>query len=296
MPLFFDAVTIFLGIVVEALPFVLIGVFASAVVKHYVSQERLLRLIPSNRLGGLLVGSGIGFVFPVCECGNIPLARRLLLKGVSPSVVVTFLLAAPVLNPVVILATYAAFRTQPEIVWLRILFTFVVALTIGFVFSLNKKPEDILRADVAAERDGHGHHDGEGPRWRAFIGTMVGEFYEMSTVLAFGAFVASFSQIIFPREMITGLGTGALSSTLSMMGLAAAVSICSNVDAFFALSYTNLFTTGSILAFLVFGPMIDIKAIAMLRTTFKTGAIVVMTALAFQLTLLLALLYNFWVS
>jgi len=294
-----DGVTVFLGIMVEAMPFVLLGVIASSFIRTYVSTDFLLRVIPKNPILAAFSGAMIGFVFPVCECGNIPLARRLILKKVPPFVVITFLLAAPVLNPIVIAATYTAFRDQLEILWLRLAMSLFVAMAIGLIFYLVGKPEKVVRPHLMEENAGHDHDckiQGKLPKFLSFLSGMRGEFIEMTAILSFGALIASFSQVIVPREVITSIGTNAFTSILAMMLLAAVISICSNVDSFFALSYVNTFTPGSILAFLVFGPMIDIKAIAMLRTTFSTGAVFWLSFLAFKLTLVLTLFYNYFLS
>ena len=112
-----DWITIFLGILVEATPFLLLGVVISAFVHVFVSEDRLLRLVPRNPALSLIPALGIGMLMPVCECGNVAVARRFLAKGVPVSTCVTFLLAAPILNPVALFATATAFRYQPSMVW-----------------------------------------------------------------------------------------------------------------------------------------------------------------------------------
>ncbi|MCC6643659.1 permease, partial [Candidatus Peregrinibacteria bacterium] len=129
-----DSVTIFMGVVLGALPFILFGVIVSAALAHFVKEETLLKLMPKNRWLALIVACLMGFLFPVCECGNIPVARRLIRKGIPVNVAITFLLAAPVFNPITVISTWAAFSFMPEIVFFRLLFTFIIAVTIGLVF------------------------------------------------------------------------------------------------------------------------------------------------------------------
>jgi len=293
-----DAVTIFQGIVIEAIPFLLLGVIASAFVHVYVKGETLLRLIPKSRWGSILVGPMMGLMFPVCECGNIPLARRMIRKGVPVHTVVSFLFSAPVFNPIVILATYAAFAGQPMIVVWRVVLTLIIALIVSFIVSLVKKEDDLLAPAVRnhklSEMECHCALD-QLPRqskWRAFTSDMVSEFAELGALLVLGALIASFSQVVFSREAITALGQGPVSSVIAMMVLAAVISICSNVDAFFALSYANTFSTGAIMAFLVFGPMVDIKVFTMLPKIFRLRAIVYLTILVAQLVFLATVFYN----
>ncbi|NET71837.1 MAG: permease, partial [Sphaerospermopsis sp. SIO1G2] len=130
--------TLFLSLLVEAMPFLLLGVLFSSVLLFFIDEGRLVDIMPRNPLLGALVGSMIGFLFPVCECGNVPVARRLLMKGVPTPVAIGFLLAAPTINPIVIWATWTAFRDQPEIVVLRVLLSLTIATIIGVVFSFQK--------------------------------------------------------------------------------------------------------------------------------------------------------------
>src|SRR6476469_5507899 len=133
-----SAFTLFLSLLVEAIPFLLLGVLFSGLLQFFVEERRLLALLPKNPLLGALVGSCIGFLFPVCECGNVPVARRLLLQGAPIPVAIGFLLAAPTINPIVFWATWTAFRDQPEIVLYRIGFSLLIATIIGWVFSTQK--------------------------------------------------------------------------------------------------------------------------------------------------------------
>lgn len=118
------AFTLFLSLLVEAIPFLLLGVLLSSGLLFLIDEKQLITRLPKNPLLGSVVGSCIGFLFPVCECGNIPVARRLLLKRVSPSVAISFLLAAPTINPIVIWSTWVAFGNQPQIVIFRVFIFF----------------------------------------------------------------------------------------------------------------------------------------------------------------------------
>lgn len=278
-----DAFIVFMGILIEATPFVLLGVLISALLKRFLKTETLLKWIPKNRVFSVAMASTLGFFLPVCECGNIPVARRLLSKGAPLSFVVSFLLSAPVFNPIVIISTMVAFPNQPWMLALRVGFTLCIAMSVGLIFSLEKNASSLLSRG-ALPKQTHGAH--------SFEKTLIHEFFEMTGVLILGAFIASLFQIILPRELLLNLGQGPLISILAMMFLAILVCICSNVDAFFALSYTNTFTTGSILAFLVLGPMIDLKMWFMLRSILNTKAIVWMSILVISMTTFLTLFVN----
>ena len=144
-----NAFTLFLSLLVEAIPFLLLGVLFSVLLLGFVDERKLVSRIPRNPLLGALMGSSIGFLFPVCECGNVPVARRLLMQGVPAPAAIGFLLAAPTINPVVIWATWTAFRDQPEIAVLRVVFSLSIATIIGWVFSAQKDLRPLLQASVA---------------------------------------------------------------------------------------------------------------------------------------------------
>ncbi|MBI4836115.1 MAG: permease [Candidatus Abawacabacteria bacterium] len=289
-----DFFIIFLGLVIEALPFILLGVILSSLLSLFITEEKVLRFIPRNKFLALLYASLTGFLLPVCECGNIPLARKFTMKGIPPYLAVTFLLAAPVLNPIVVFSTYAAFRDIPEIVILRFVFAFIVAIIVGYIFSFAKDKREIVKETSIV--DCHVEHAHTHSRWSTFMQNMQSEFAEMMVLMVIGGLIAAAVQTFLPRQLITSLGTGPVISIVVMMLLAFVVSICSNVDAFFALAYASTFSSGAILAFLVFGPMIDIKSLIMMSTTFKTKAIVLMTILTLQLVFVLTLLMNLYVS
>lgn len=144
-----SAFTLFLSLLVEAMPFLLLGILLSSCLLFLIDEKQLITRLPTNPLLGSIVGSCIGFLFPVCECGNIPVARRLLLKGVSPSVAISFLLAAPTINPIVIWSTWVAFGNQPQIVVFRVLFSLAIATIVGCVFSTQKDTQLLLQTSFA---------------------------------------------------------------------------------------------------------------------------------------------------
>jgi hypothetical protein len=341
-----SAFTLFLSLLVEAMPFLLLGVLFSGLLLLWVDERKLVAAMPKNPLLGAILGSCVGFLFPVCECGNVPVARRLLLQGAPTPVAIGFLLAAPTINPIVIWSTWVAFRDQPEIVVLRVLFSLGIAIAVACVFSVQAdlrpllqpavtrsilrsqspiKPgwepvgtqkeqtplllqsgsfllgqpgaplrmdATVLQASLSAAKPNKPSRD----RWRLFLENTVQELRELGGVLVLGSAIAALIQVAVPREIILSLGSGPVTSILAMMILAAVVSICSTVDSFFALAFASTFTGGSLLAFLVFGPMIDFKAIGLMLSVFKPRAIIYLFALAAQLTFLLTLFVNLHIS
>ena len=342
-----NAFTLFLSLLVEAIPFLLLGVFLSSALLSFIDERRLINKIPKNPILGASIGSLIGFLFPVCECGNVPVARRLLMQGVPTSVAISFLLAAPTINPIVIWSTWVAFRDQPEIVVLRVVFSLFIATFIGCIFSLPKNTRSLLQPVLAKrlailnaykketqqsqliiqktektpvllqsgnnllERSGNtisidknltitsipsipSNLTSKPKTLRPFIENVVAELRELGGMLILGSAIAASIQTFVPREIILSLGQGVVSSIVAMMLLAGVVSICSTVDSFFALSFASTFTTSSLLAFLVFGPTIDIKAVGLLLSIFKPKIILYIFALVAQLTFILTLSYSYF--
>jgi len=295
-----DSITIFLGIFLEAIPFILLGVLLSAAIAVFIKPDQIAKIIPKNKFGGVLFATGLGFMFPVCECGNIPVARRLIKKKVKAYIAITFLLSAPVINPVVFAATYVAFKNNPEIIWFRYIMTFLMAATIGLLFSFVKDDSKLLKKSLAKEYNQpvaavtekkHKHH-----QQHSLAKTINEEFFEMAGVLTIGGFIASLVQLALPRHIVTALGQGPVTSVLAMSSLAFVTSICSNVDSFFALGFINNFSVGSILAFLILGPMLDIKAIIMMLTTFNVRTVIAISILVTQITFIFTLFYNLNIS
>lgn len=298
-------VTVFLGIFIEALPFLMAGVLVSSALHLYVSSERIQRLSPRNPLLAALSGSFLGMAFPVCECGSIPATRRLLAKGAALPLGIAFALAAPVINPIVLVSTYVAFGSWEMVAW-RAGLTILIAVIVGILVGTPRHPEQVLAPGVyGSDRDDHAHcdHDGhdhnqdhavaaQGGPLRRVLSHSTGEFFEMSRFLIAGALLAATLQTLVPQQPLLALGGDPVLSVLVLSGLAVVLSICSTVDSFIALSFVNTFTRGSILAFLVFGPMIDIKSTLMLTTTFNRRTVAIIVVLCFQLAFLAGLVVN----
>lgn len=293
-------VTIFLGIFIEALPFLLAGVLASSAIHLFVSPDLVRRLSPRHPVPAALTGALLGLAFPVCECGSVPATRRLLAKGAPLPLGIAFVLAAPAVNPIVIVSTWVAFSGQPELVFARIGLTILIAAAVGLVLGAHPRPWELLarRGDVPSEHV-HGPdcaHDeaADGGPLRRLLSHASVEFFEMGRYLVVGALIAAALQTMIPRPALLSLGQGPLVSALALMGLAVVLSICSTVDAFVALAFVNSFLPGAVLAFLVFGPMIDIKGLLMFSTTFRRRTVALMALLTFQMTLLAAVIINLY--
>ncbi len=316
--------TVFLGIFFEAMPFVLLGALVSGVIGVFVRDETVGRLLPRGRLAAPVVGSLLGLIFPVCECGVVPVTRRLVNKGAAVGLGVAFLFASPVINPIVLWSTFAAFGGDWHMVAWRAGLTFAIATLVGVVFGFHPNGRTLLKAppttlgyhasppdtDVTHPQHHHAHdpHDSDAhvhthddhdhaalslpQKLRHVCEHSALEFFEMGKFLVFGAILASLLQSLIPRQTLLSIGQSPVGSVIAMVLLAVVLSVCSTVDAFLVLTFAGTFTTGALLAFLVFGPMVDIKSTLMFLTVFRGRAVVLMIALAAQLVLLATIWIN----
>ncbi len=283
-------VTIFLGIFIEAVPFLLAGSLVSGFIEIFLKRETLLRFAPRRAVPAALMGASMGMLFPVCECGVVPVTRRLYQKGLPMPVGIAFLLAAPVINPVVILSTHAAFGWGPML-WGRLAFTFLIAFLMGLIFQ-RATPQETFTPAVQQQmmlpatpevsqrvtlRQGT-------PQALAAAGD---DFLDMVRYLIIGSLLAAAMQTLVPQSILLAIGANPVMSVAAMMLLAFVLSICSTVDAFVALAFTGIFTPASILVFLVFGPMVDIKSMTMFLGVFQRRKVAYLVLLPASLALLL---------
>ncbi|SHF17007.1 hypothetical protein SAMN05444392_10936 [Seinonella peptonophila] len=301
-PKFQNGITIFLSIFIEGVPFILIGVLVSSLIHIFVQEEHIWRYIPRQPILSIPIASVLGLVLPICECGIVPIVRRLIQKGLPPYVAITFLLAAPIVNPVTILSTYLAFADLGMHTALaRTLLGAMIAILMGFIFCFVFMNRSVLRIDQnqsscdvhcdhdhqQAENTNHLHHDpshdhGEVShhehthhpssmfyRMKHALYHAVFEWMNMGKFFVFGVAIAAIFQ--------TTIGLSVLRQTISsewwavflLMFLAYVLSICSSADAFVAASFRTFVDQSALLAFLVFGPMMDIKNVMMLLSAFR---------------------------
>lgn len=295
--------TRFLGIFIEAVPFLILGSLVSGLIEIFVSRETLIRFVPNNRYLAAVGGTFLGMIFPVCECGVVPVARRLYKKGLPVSVGVAFLLAAPFMNPIVFASTFIAFGFG-EIFIGRFLITAFIAMTVGLLFAALHQPENVLREEVLEERLHAAacapakHGAASAPREPLLPGLLHAtrhasdEFMEMGRYLIIGCLLAAAMQTLVPQEALLAVGQGPVISVLTMQLLAFVLSVCSTVDAFLALAFVNTFTTGSLLAFLSFGPMVDIKSTMMFLGVFKRPVVLLLVLMPFIMSFFIGVAIN----
>lgn len=287
-----DFLTLSASVIIESLPFVILGIVLSIAVQVWIPDRVIMRLLPRNPILRRVAISFLGVLLPVCECGNVPLARGLIVKGFTVSESMTFLLAAPIVNPITILTTQQAFGWNGGILIARLAGGFLIANLVGWLFSRHPDQQSLLTDRFAAECRMPDPHQHGTSRWQKSIDIFVHEAGVIMPALFLGSAAAGIVQVAVPRSILVSLGSNPVWSILAMMLLAFVISVCSNVDAFFILPFASTFLPGSIVSFLIFGPMIDIKMLALIRTTFRTRVLVQLTVVIALASALIGLVVN----
>jgi len=277
--------TIFISILIEALPFVLLGVIISGIIQIFVTDEMMARVIPKNKIGAVLLASVIGALFPACECGIVPITRRLMAKGVPLYAAIPFMLTGPIINPVVLFSTFVAFGNDWKIVLYRAGVAFIVSLLVGLILSFQfKTPQTKREVHLRTSPKKMSAKLSEATRHT------IDEFFSVGKFLIIGGLIAAGMQTFVKTSTLFSLGQGDVSSNAVMMGLAYVLSLCSSADAFIASSFRSTFTDSAIVSFLVFGPMFDIKNTLMMLSQFKTKFVFTLLAYVFILVLIVSIL------
>lgn len=254
--------TVFVAITVQALPFLVLGVAVSATIAAFVPPGLIARLLPKRPALAVPAAAAAGAALPGCECGSVPVAARLVSIGVTPAAAFAFLLSAPAINPVVLVSTAVAFPGRPAMVVARFLASLAASVVMGLLWIA------LGRDDLITPRRTH-HGEEDGPRLGVFLATAQHDFLQAGGFLVIGAGTAATLQTLVPRNVIDSVaGTGPLS--LLVLGvLAVVVALCSEADAFVAAGLKQFSLTAR-LAFLVVGPMVDVKLFALQAGTFGT--------------------------
>jgi uncharacterized membrane protein YraQ (UPF0718 family) len=299
-----DFILNFTGILYEAMPFIVLGAIIAGILEELVPQQLITRIVPKNRALAIAMSALLGMIFPMCECGIIPVMRRLLRKGLPLSCCTAYLLAGPIINPVVIFSTWVAFQGVPGrgmmMVVLRIAGGFVVAVSVSAVVERlfrkrgydlltplarpenapqpRGKPDEPVPKPSASESPAEAHQEEEEETherptaWKRLSNiseTALHDFVDITVFLILGALLAAGSRMLLSHKDIADLSnTYPLFSIIIMMGLAIVLCLCSEADAFVAASFTSLHPASQI-AFLVLGPMLDFKLYSMYTRVFK---------------------------
>lgn len=318
--------TVFQSILMEAFPFIFIGVFISALLHVFLSQDHLVRIFPKNRFAGLGLAAIAGLFLPVCDCAIVPIAGRLVKKGVPLPSAITFMLAAPIVDPVVIASTYYAFPGRPEIALYRVLIGVTVALSVGIILMLFPDKESPLLIDAlpancscsCGDEHDHSHHEAKhrpasialsmpvknestaflkdalqpqkpefSMQLQAVFSHAAGEFFAVGQFLVLGALISVAVQTFLPYEWLSALSGNRTLSVLVMMAAAFLLSICSTADAFIARSFSSTFSLGSVMGFMVAGALMDIKNYLMMSYLFRKRFILKVLGITYSIAFIL---------
>ena len=307
---------IFQGLLLEAIPFLLLGVAIAGMARWLVPQTAWMHRLPKNPVLAPIIGALMGFALPACECGNVPVARRLLASGAPMGTAFGFLFAAPVLNPIVLASTWAAFPDQPWLLVARPLGAFLMAILLSLL--LVQLPETQLLATPLLEerrmsqplsnlgllQRSSGVIGGSSSPPRSLSGRRLKawqvldqscrEFLDLLALLVLGCVIAAVVQTWLPRSWLLTVGGAPTASILALMLLAMVVSVCSSVDAFLALGFAAQITPGALLAFLLLGPVVDLKLAGLFTVLMRPKAILTTAISASLGVLLIGQWINLW--
>jgi uncharacterized protein len=251
--------TVVVAVLIQAIPFLVLGVTVAAAIAAFVSPSAVARILPQRPAAAVPVAGLAGMALPGCECASVPIAGSLVRRGMTPAAALTFLLAAPAVNPVVLVSTAVAFPGRPEMVGARFAASFTTAVVMGWWW-LARGHADRLRIPRPA-------HGDDASRWEVFTSSMRHDFLHAGGFLVVGAMIAATLNVFVPTEWMDSLAENLLLSVLVMALLAVLMAVCSESDAFIAASL-NTFPATAQLAFMVVGPAVDVKLVSLQVGTF----------------------------
>jgi uncharacterized membrane protein YraQ (UPF0718 family) len=305
-----DILMAFLSIVFEGAPYILIGTVFSGIIDAFLPAKLLDRVLPKSKVLATLIAGFLGLVFPVCECAVVPVIRRLVQKGLPLSCAVTYMLSAPIMNPIVAISTLTAFKEFQGLSWAtagnatmtiaRLSLGYLVAVIVGLVV-MRFKPGQVLRASIANKianaataADDHVHAPAAGFNGKLVhaMRSSMRDFLDTAMYFAIGVAITSVFNTQINQGLLNTVAGNDWLAVPSLMGLAIVLSLCSTSDAFIAAPMTA-FSMAAKLAFLVFGPMMDIKLLFMYSSVFQRKVVV---SLLIGLFLLIGLLSGPWMN
>ncbi len=311
----------FVSIILEALPFVLLGSLLGGLFEVFVPREWVVRLLPERKIYAILVAGALGLLLPVCECAVIPFTRRIVRKGVPFSTAVAYLLAGPIVNLLVGSATLMAYGWNWKILWARMAFGYGVAVAVALVIDRffpghsalsNPTMEGVASCSHGCDHDhdhdhahthdhGHesasahdhshshdqksAHHHDARSRWKQLaeaINHAGDDFLQVGQFLVLGAFIASICQTVIPRHAFLTMSNAPPLAIMTMMGLAVVLNLCSGADAFVAASFRSVLPLSAQMGFMVLGPMLDLKLSAMYLSFIKKRAFITLVVLMYS--------------
>ncbi|NYI99393.1 hypothetical protein HNR19_000092 [Nocardioides thalensis] len=251
--------TVFLAVVVQSIPFLVVGIVLSGVISVVLSEQLISRLLPRRTALAVPAAGLAGIALPTCECAVVPVANGLTRRGMPAAVALTFMLAAPAVNPAVLVSTAVAFGGRMDMVGARFLASLVTAMVIGWIYLWASRRFSALRPPSL--RDRLHHHDGD-TRWQRFVAAAWHDFLPAAAFLVLGAMIAAAINVLVPVRYVDAVAGNPILAVGALTLFAFVIALCSEADAFVAVSLTAFSDTAK-LVFLVVGPAMDIKLAAM---------------------------------
>ncbi len=256
----------FLGIVIESIPFILIASVVSAIIQFYISEDLIATILPRNKIGAYIIAALSGILFPVCECAIVPISNSLIKKGLPIGVGITFMLAVPIINPIVVMSTYYAFDKDLKVVIIRVIGGLFSAIVVGALVGLfyeNKNKSILKGGEFRALCDcclnTKKYNLSFKDKFVDLINHGSKEFLNISVYFIFGAFLSSIFATFVSNKNLAGISANSYIGIIIMMLLAFLLSLCSEADAFIAKGFLANFGLAGVSAFLILGPMMDLK-------------------------------------
>ncbi|QJX00396.1 permease [Frigoriglobus tundricola] len=312
-PTILDFLISFSAVLWEAMPFIVLGAVVAGILEEFLPQEFITKLLPKSVVPAVMIGALLGLLFPMCECGIVVVMRRLLRKGLPLSCCIAYMLAGPIINLVVIFSTWVAFRDHkiaPEMVSLRVGLGFVIACTTALIVQIQYRkygnalltavaaPPPVAAAPKPGAQPVAADALAQAPKKPLFVrignisATALHDFVDITVFLILGAVLAALARSYITTEQIETFSRDEPYLAIpAMMLLAVVMCLCSEADAFVAASFTKMHLTAK-LAFLVLGPMLDIKLILMFTRVFRARLIVTIATCVVVLTLALCMLVH----
>jgi uncharacterized membrane protein YraQ (UPF0718 family) len=285
----------FLAIMVEAMPFMLLGSVVGGLIEAFVPEEMVSRLVAGRKNAAVFVAAGLGIIFPVCECAIVPVVRRLLRKGMPLSAAVALLLGGPIVNPIVAASTWLAYRFDWGFLSIRMICGYTIAVTVALVMNLLFRNKSVLLDEPPSESTlacGCSAHDhaanGTSNTLSKFFAALqhaCDDFFDIGRFLVIGAFIAALARTTIGVDALRDLLASPGIAIVVMMGLAIALNLCSETDAFIAAGFRGVLPDTAQMAFMVLGPMLDMKLLLMYLTMFRKRVIVALSFLTFMAVL-----------
>nr|WP_307760080.1 permease [uncultured Peptostreptococcus sp.] len=284
---------IFLSLLIQILPFILFGAIISGIIQIFIPKNSFLKVFEKTNLKSLFLALFLGVFFPVCDCAMVPIASSIVKKGYSIPVTITFLLASPAVNPIVILSTYYAFPNMPEMVLYRIAYGVLIAFIMGLIlyglesFKFKKhnllERNKVIKADIDKYRFGEINIEGLRSKGKMRYIEAISihckqELFKIGPYIIFGAMLSSIIQVTIPKSTFLAMNQLNFLAVAMMLLCAFFISICSTSNAFIARSFYNIMPINAILAFIVMGPILDISNVSVMLGTFKKKFIVALIA------------------